>query len=202
MPDYERSSPTHLNTSTQLYWEWLICIVISERCPMMKHLLQLTSILQHNSGENDWFVLWFQSDVRWWTIFSNSRQYFNTTVLRMIDLYCDFRAMSDDEPSSPTHFNTSTQLCWEWFICNAISARCPMMKHFLQLTSILQHNSPKSDWFLMWFLSDARLWTIFSNSPQYFNTTLVRMIDLYCDFRGMSDDETFSWAHINTAIEL
>ena len=85
----ERFSSSQLNTPTDLWWEWLICHVIYLRCSVMKDSLQLNSILQQNFSENDWFVMWFICDVRWWKILFSSTQYCNRTLVRMIDFLCD-----------------------------------------------------------------------------------------------------------------
>lgn len=144
----EPLSSTHLNTATKLWWDWVICNVICRGCSMMNYCLELILILQQKSFESHWFVIWFEENVRWWNIVSNSPLYMNRPLMSLIDSYCDSQRMFDDETSSLIHLNTWTEFLWAWLIGNEIWRGGSMMKHCLQLISILQQNSYQTHCFV------------------------------------------------------
>ena len=138
---------------------------------MTGHFLQVTSIVQQNSDENDSFLMWFCMNVRWWDI-----------LLQVTSI-------------------VSTELCIrEWFISNVILYVCSMVRHSLQVTSIVQQNSNENDSFLMWFCMNVRWWDILSKSPSIIQQNSGEN-DLFLMWFciAMFDRGTYSPSHLHSS---
>ena len=119
-------------------------------------------------------------------------QYFNGTLIKMIDLWHDVRRMFDGEALSTVHHDISTELWLEWFICHIISQECSMVKHCLHSITLVRRNSFQNDWFATWCVRNVRWWSVVYIPSRYFNGTLVKMIYLSHDLSGMFDGEALS----------
>lgn len=147
--DEEKFASAQLNTSTKLSWLLLFCNVICIWCSMMTDLRQLISILQPDSGNTDWCVMWFLGVVKRWSIISNAPTYFNRPMLRLIVLWRDFSRMFNDVTLSATHIDTLPELWCDWLTCYVICGGCSLMKYNVEVISTLQQTSGDIDWLVM-----------------------------------------------------
>lgn len=117
--------------------------------------------------------MWFVGVVRWRSIVSNLPQYSNSTLLRLIDSWCDWYGMFSGETLCTVHSNISIEFWWNWLICNVICRRCSKMKYSLLIVSIIQQNYFSNDWFVVWFLKNM------SNDKRLFVNRLNIWTDVF-----------------------